>query len=99
MGKLRRVQIYLEREQYLGLKEIAYMQKRSVSGLVREILKDWLTKDNIGIPTDRELQAPDELTLLRKKIEDQWGTYTGDLLNDAREERDQDIERLWRGEV
>ncbi len=74
------------------------MQNRSVSGLVREILKDWLTEIKIKIPTDRDLQALDQLTLIRKKIEDQHGIYPGDLLNDAREEHDQDIERVWRGE-
>ncbi len=98
MSKFRRVQIYLELNQYEDLKKIAYMQNRSVSDLVQGILEEWLILSKSGIRTDRELQALDQLTLLRKKIEDQHGTYPGDLLNDAREERDQDIERVWRGE-
>ncbi len=98
MSKFRSIQIYLERKQYQDLKEIAHLLNRSLSGLVRGILEEWLKLSKRGIPNDRELQALYQLTLLRKKIEDQHGTYPGDLLNDAREERDQDIERVWRGE-
>ena len=95
---LYRAQILLEPEQHDALAEMARQENRSISDVVREILREWLATRDRDAQRQRELQALEELTRLRLKIQEQHGVYTGDLLAEAREERDEDIERVWRGE-
>ncbi len=51
------------------------MQNRTVADLVREILMEWLTGSRREKPTGHIIQALNDLTLLRNKLEDQHGTY------------------------
>ena len=44
------------------------------------------------------MQALEELTQLRLKIQEKHGVYAGDLIEEVRAERDAEIERVWRGE-
>jgi Arc/MetJ-type ribon-helix-helix transcriptional regulator len=93
-----RAQILLEPEQHEALAEIARLEKRSISEVIREILREWLVLRDRQTQRQRELQALEELTLLRRKIQEEHGVYTGDFLAEARAEKEADIERVWRGE-
>lgn len=94
-----RAQILLEPEQHAALAQAARREDRSISDLVREIVDRWLEEQDRQTQLTRELQALDELTRMRLAIQDEHGVYTGDLLEDARAERDDDMDRVWRGEV
>lgn len=90
MGKKVRVQILLEPEQHETLAEIAHQENSGISDVVREIVRDWLRQ--------RELQALEELTRPRLIIQEQHGVYSGELLEEARTERDEDMARVLWGE-
>ena len=99
MSTKYRAQILLEPEQHEALANVARRENRSISDVVREILREWLDQQDHETQRQRELQALEELTQLRLKIQEKHGIYTGDLLEEARAERDADIERVWRGEA
>jgi len=100
MGQTKyRAQILLEPEQHAALAEVAEREKRSISEVVRQIVGEWLATQDHEAQRQRELQALDELTQLRLKIQEKHGVYTGDLIEEARAGRDADIERVWRGEA
>ena len=94
-----RAQILLEPEQHAALVEIAQTENRSISDLVREIVRQWLDEQDRDAQLARELQALDELTQMRLAIQEQHGVYMGDLLEEARAEGDEDMDRVWRGEA
>ncbi len=98
MAKLYRAQILLEPEQHSTLTEIAQADGRSVSDLVREIVGQYLVEREIETKTQRAMRALERLARIRTRISEQHGVYQGDLIAKAREEREQDIERVWRGE-
>ena len=94
-----RAQILLEPEQHAALAEAARREERSISDLVREIVDQWLEGQDHEAQLSRELRALEELTHLRLAIQEEHGIYTGDLLEEARAERDEDMDRVWRGEA
>jgi hypothetical protein len=89
------LEIVLELEQHQALAEIAQLEGRSISDLVREIVGQHLAERDRGVQTQREIQAIEELTQIRKQLQEEHGTYRGDLLDEVREEREQDVERVW----
>ena len=70
-----RAQILLEPEQHAALAEIAQNENRSISDLVREIVRQWLDEQDRNAQIVRELQALDELTQMRLAIQEQHGVY------------------------
>jgi Arc/MetJ-type ribon-helix-helix transcriptional regulator len=94
-----RAQILLEPEQHTALAEIAQSENRSISDLVREILRQWLEMQGDRQIWDQRMDALDRLTQIRERIQGQYGVYEGDLLGEARLERDEDMDRVWRGEA
>jgi hypothetical protein len=99
MGTKYRAQILLEPEQHEALAEIAKQEQRSISDLVREIVAGWLAAEDQEAQRQRQLQALEELTKLRHEIQARHGVYTGDLVEEGRTERDEDLGRIWRGEA
>lgn len=95
---MHRAQILLEQEQHRELMEIAAQEKRSISAVVRGILDDWLARRDREAQKQRATQALEALTEMRHMIQEQSGVYTGELLKEARDERDDEYKRLWRGE-
>jgi hypothetical protein len=94
-----RAQILLEPKQHEALAEAAQREDRSVSDLMREIVQRWLEAQDRQTQLTRELEALDELTRMRLAIQEEHGIYTGNLLEEARAERDEDMDRVWRGEA
>jgi hypothetical protein len=99
MSALYRAQILLEPEQHQALAEIAQREGRSMSDLVREIVRQHLAERDQAARLQQEMRAIEELTQTRKQLQEQHGIYQGDLLTEVRAEREQDLERAWRDEV
>jgi hypothetical protein len=93
---MERMQVLLESEQRKKLIEIARQQRRSVASILRQAL-------DLGLD---ELRGKNELWEQRARVfekarsrrEAQPTTYLGDLVNEARAEREEDVERIWHGE-
>lgn len=97
--RLYRAQILLEKEQHEVLAEMAEAQDRSISDLVREIIDDYLSQREEDNQLERELEALHRLREIREEARKRYGVYQGDLIREVREERDQDLDRIWKGEA
>ena len=93
------LEIVLKLEEHQELAKIAKRDGRSLSDLVREIVVQQLAERDRGVQTRREIQAIEELTHIRKQQQAEHGRYQGDLLGELREEREQDMERIWGDEA
>ena len=98
MSTFYRAQILLEPEQHRTLSELAEREGRSISDLVRESVQAYLAERERDAQREREKEALDRLTDLRERIRERHGTLDIDLIREARDERDRDNERVWRGE-
>ncbi|MGQ9586242.1 MAG: hypothetical protein ACUVXG_12675 [Anaerolineae bacterium] len=65
---------------------------------MREILRQYLAKEDREAQRHREMQAIEGLTQIRRRVRGELGIYQGDLLAAATAERDEERERVWRGE-
>ena len=99
MSNLYRAQILLEPEQHRVLTQIAQREGRSVSDVVREILRQHLAERDREAQLQRELRAIEELTRIRRQLQEHYGVYQVDLLDEVRAEREQDVERVWGNEA
>ena len=98
---MHRAQLLLEPELYHRLKEIARRERRSISDVARNFIREGMrTSENL--PDEKlqlELAALDRLNQIRDEIREQHGVYTGDLVNEVREERIrqmEEVERQWK---
>jgi hypothetical protein len=89
----------LEPEQHQALAEIAEQEGRSISDLVREIVRDHLAERDQQAQNLAALHAIERLTQIRTRVQKERGILQGDLLAEAREEWEEDVERTWRGEA
>ena len=64
---------------------------------MREIVSQHLKERARDTKKQRAIDALDRLTRLRERIERRSGVYQGDLLAEARAERDGQMERIWGG--
>jgi Arc/MetJ-type ribon-helix-helix transcriptional regulator len=97
MNTKYRAQILLEPEQHASLAAIARRQQRSISEVVREIVRLYLEQQEEVEFWHRQSQAMDRLAAIRSRAADQQGVYPGDLVNEAREEQEQAAGRVWSG--
>jgi Arc/MetJ-type ribon-helix-helix transcriptional regulator len=98
MSTMHRAQILLESEQHEALAAIAHGEGRSISELVREIVRQHLAERDDQAQRLGELRALEGLVRIRKGVQEARGVYQGDLLAEVRAEREEDLERMWRGE-
>jgi hypothetical protein len=99
MSTLHRTQLLLEAEQYEALAEFAEQEGRSISDLVREIVRRHLAERDQEAQMLASLQAIERLTQIRAGLQEAHGIYQGDPLAEVRAEWGEDIERIWRGEA
>ncbi len=99
MSTLCRAQLLLESEQHEALAEIAQQEGRSISELVREIIRQHLIARDKEAIRRQELQAIEELAQICARLKEEHGVYPSDLLAEVRAEREEEMERLWRGEA
>jgi predicted DNA-binding protein len=98
MSTLTRTQLLLEAEQHEALAQMAKQEGRSISDLVREILRDHLAERGREARLRLAAQAIERLAEVRAGLERQRGLYPGSPLAEARAEWEEDVERVWRGE-
>jgi len=98
MARLYRAQVLLEQEQHLRLAKIAKREERSISLLLREIVQTYLEERDQGLRAGREMDAIQALHRIRDELRRAHGEFPVGLLDQVREEREQDTERVWRGE-
>ena len=94
-----RAQILLEPEQHAALAEAAEREKRSISEIVREIVGEWLNQQDDRRLWEQRRDALEYLTQIREGIRRQYGVFPGNLIEEARAERDEENDRVWRGEA
>ena len=100
MGQIKyRAQILLEPEQHAALAEAAEREKRSISEIVREIVGEWLNQQDDRRLWEQRRDALEYLTQIREGIQRQYGVFPGNLIEEARAERDEENDRVWRGEA
>lgn len=92
-----RAQILLDKEQHEALQQIAERERRSVSELMREIVREYLAKSDREWLLARELAALDALDEIRKRVAERSGAFEGDLLAEVRAERESQMEEMMRG--
>lgn len=92
---LYRAQILLEPEQHRRLAEIAREQGRALSEVMREIVRDYLDLHQQQTGLQRELQAMEALTRIRRRVQERHGLLPADLLERSRDEHLEDVERTW----
>jgi Arc/MetJ-type ribon-helix-helix transcriptional regulator len=90
-----RAQILLEPEQQRSLAKIAEERGRSVSEVVRQAVQEFLDADSRGTHKRRQHEALLRMDALREELRTRHGTLSVDLLQEARDERDADMDRLW----
>jgi len=96
-GRMYRAQILLKPEHRRRLEEIARREGRSISAVTRQVI-------DIGLEAlESEAEIWEERTRilfeLRTIREKQPFEYSGDLVNEARQEREDETERIWRGDM
>jgi predicted DNA-binding protein len=99
MGNLHRAQLLLEPEQHEALAEIAEQEGRSISDLVREIVRQHLAERDEQARRLSALHAIEELSQIRARLQEQRGIYHGDPLAEVRADWEEGIEQIWRGEA
>lgn len=93
--RMYRAQILLEPDQRRRLEELARREGRSISAVTRRVINAGLQ----AIESEAELweKRARILSDLRAVREKQPFEYTGDLINEARQERENETEQIWRG--
>lgn len=91
---MKRVQILLSNEQDRRLREIV-PQGKSISEVVRQILDAYFAEQDRRVQ-ENALKALAELDRIRQKVAEQYGVYEGDLVNEARLERESQMEDVWK---
>lgn len=99
MSHLHRAQLLLESEQHEALAQIAEQEGRSISDLVREIVRDHLAERGKEARILTAVQALDRLTQIRAELQKEHGVYQADPLAEVRVEWENDVERIWRGDA
>jgi hypothetical protein len=89
-----RAQILLDPRQRRRLEEIARRERRSISSVTRQVIDAGL--DTLAHETDLWARRASILAGLRARREMQPAEYIGDLIGEARQEREQEMEEVWR---
>ncbi len=95
MGALHRTQVLLQPKQYEYLASVAQAEGRSVSDLLREIVDQYVVERESRKRQHLHAEAIEKLSQVRRQLEKRHGVLGRDLLKEARDDREQDIERVW----
>jgi predicted YcjX-like family ATPase len=93
--RMYRAQILLKPEQRRRLEEIARREGHSISAVTRQVIDAGLEAlESEAEMWEKRARILSELRALREK---QPSEYSGDLINEAREEQEDETERIWHG--
>ena len=90
MSTLQRVQVILDSKQRLLLRKIARQEKRSMSAVLREIIDRGIAQRD----ADAQQWKP-ALAHLKALREANQTEYAGNPVDDARAERERQVEEIW----
>ena len=96
--KLKRAQILIEPEQYRQLSLLANREGKSISGLIREAVGQYLTSQSAETLKQQRLSSLENLVEIRKRIQAEHGVIDRDMVAEARQERvnqQEEINELW----
>jgi predicted DNA-binding protein len=95
-----RMQILLKPEQRERLERVAKREGRTFSDTARRALETGLRmmEGDSDLIWRQRLEALKFLDGLRKQIQEERGIYQGDLVNEARSERENQMNQAWRKE-
>ena len=94
--RMYRAQILLDPQQRRKLEDIARREGRSISAVTRQVIDAGLeTLENEAGVWEKRARL---LSRLRARREKQPFVYSGDLVNEARQERENELDQLWRSE-
>jgi Arc/MetJ-type ribon-helix-helix transcriptional regulator len=99
MTTLHRAQLLLEAEQHEALAEITEQEGRSISDLVRGIVRRHLGERAQEAQILAAQQAIERLTEIWAGLREEHGIFPGDPLAEVRAESEEDVERIWLGEA
>jgi hypothetical protein len=94
MNTLYRAQLLLEADQHEALAEIAQQEGRSISDLVREIIRQHLAERDEKAQQQKGMQAIEQLTQIRARLKEEHRVYQGDLLAEVRAEQEEEMARI-----
>ncbi len=93
--KLYRAQLLLEPQQHQALVEIAEREGRSISDVARQVIAAGLevvqNQEDVWAQRERALEG-------LRQIREEQEVYHGNLIEEVRDERDQENEDLWKGQ-
>lgn len=97
MTEVECIEVVVEASQHEQLVKLAQAKGQSVSEVIGEMMDAGLLERERQ--QARQLAALEQLTQLREELERKQGIITRDLLAELRAEREEDIDRGWRGEL
>jgi predicted DNA-binding protein len=97
MATLYRAQLLLGEAQHEALARIAEEQGRSLSDLVREIVRQYLADREDQAKSLAAQRSMERLSQIRSRLREEKGVYPGDPLAEVRDEWDQEVERVLGG--
>jgi hypothetical protein len=95
MGQKYRAQILLEPEQHQALQKIANKEGRSISEVAREIIRIGLeaAEREAEFSWRRRMEALEQLKRIREEVSREYGTLQGNPVEEARTERERQLEQ------
>uniref|UniRef100_A0A7C4L3C2 CopG family transcriptional regulator n=1 Tax=Bellilinea caldifistulae TaxID=360411 RepID=A0A7C4L3C2_9CHLR len=94
MSELIRVQVMLDKSDQVELHEIAQEQGKSVSEILRELVRRYLEEQRRA-ESEQFRRTLAKLREIRERTAAQYGVYEGDILRDVREEHEREQEEKW----
>jgi metal-responsive CopG/Arc/MetJ family transcriptional regulator len=94
MAELIRVQVMLEKSDQAELQGIAQEQGKSVSEILRELVRRYLEEQRRA-ETERFRRTLAKVREIRERNAARYGVYEGDILRDVREEYEREQEEKW----
>jgi len=92
---MNRTQLLLDDEQDRRLREMAARQNQSLSETIRQILDEYFAEQDRRT-REEALRTLDQLDRIREDATVQYGMYEGEPVNEARQEREQQAEDVWK---
>jgi hypothetical protein len=88
----QRAQIFLDDDQYEEIARLAANQERPIPELIHDLVGLGLERHRRSMQDRRT--ALQELNAIRQSVEARHGTYSGDLVAEARAERDRQLDAV-----
>lgn len=90
-----RAQVMLDLEDHQRLQSKCKEQGKSLSEAIREAVLRYL-EDQEQLEQEKFLKTLAEIRQIREKNATRYGVYQGDLVNEARQDRERQLEEAWK---